>query len=698
MKARIGVYVCHCGSNIAGKVDTKAVAEYAAKLPDVIISRDYLFMCSEPGQELIRQDIETLNLNRIVVASCSPLMHEPTFRSVCVRAGLNPYCLQMANIREQCSWVHEDKDAATQKSCAMVSAALGKARNLRPLKTAEVSVTKAVLVVGGGIAGIQAAVQCANAGNKVFLVEKNQSIGGHMAMLDKTFPTLDCSACILTPKMVSVGHHANIKLMTSSEVEHVGGYAGNYRVRVRRKAVYVDHDKCNGCGLCQEKCPAKTANPFEQDKGKRKAIYTLFPQAVPNKPVIDRSSCTYFKDVDAKKRNGDSNAKPKCKICEMVCKMNAIDFKQTDSVEEVQVGAIILTTGHSMFDVGKMEQYGYGKLPGVITALEFERMVNAGGFTRGEILTPDGKHPHAVGIIHCVGSRDVRHQKYCSGICCMYSLKFAHLIREHTGAEVYNFYIDMRCVGKGYEEFYDRLLKEGVRFVRGKVATVTNEARDPSEEGKLVVQVEDTLAGVVRRIPLDMVILSNGLAATQDADNLGRLFGVSRNEHGFFIEQHPKLNPVGTPNECVFIAGTCAGPKDIPHTVAQASAAAAGAMSILQKGKVVLESISTWVQEERCSGCHTCIELCPYTAISFDEKTHRASVDESQCRGCGTCAAACPSSAIVANHFTDEQIMAEIEGLLSWNSAVSAQPQVAEQSSTHSKAHAADGASAVAVT
>jgi heterodisulfide reductase subunit A2 len=651
MAPKIGVYVCHCGSNIAGKVDVKKVAEFASKLPNVVVSKDYVFMCSEPGQELIRNDIKEHGLDRVVVASCSPLMHEGTFRGACVRAGLNPYLLHMANIREQCSWVTEDNASATEKAKALVAGAVGKARFLRPLSECEVSVAPAVLVVGGGIAGIQAALQCADAGYKVYLVERQQSIGGHMAMLDKTFPTLDCSACILTPKMVSVGQHPNIELMTYSEVEDVGGYVGNLKVKIRRKATYVNYDKCNGCGLCQEKCPAKAANPFEQGKGKRKSAYTLFPQAVPNKPVIDRDSCTYF-------------LKNRCRACEKLCKMGAIDFEMKDRIEEVEVGAIILTTGHSMFDAKNMPRYGYGKFPNVYTSLEFERMVNAGGYSHGEILTAEGKHPKSVGIIHCVGSRDRNHLPYCSSICCMYSLKFAHLIREHTDATVYNFYIDMRCVGKGYEEFYDRLLEEGVRFVRGKVASVTNEPRDPSEEGKLVVQVEDTLAGVVRRIPLDMVILANGLQSQGDSDAVGRLFGVSRNKDGFFIEQHPKLNPVGTPNKAVFIAGTCSGPKDIPHTVAQASAAAAGALTILRQGKVLLDSIAARVKEEQCSGCRTCLDICPYKAITFHEEKKQASVDETMCRGCGTCVATCPSGAIEGRHFTDEQIASEIEGLM----------------------------------
>ncbi|MBN2494066.1 MAG: CoB--CoM heterodisulfide reductase iron-sulfur subunit A family protein [Deltaproteobacteria bacterium] len=648
---RIGVYVCHCGSNIAGKVDVKAVAEFARGLPGVVVARDYIFMCSEPGQELIQNDIREQRLNRVVVASCSPLMHEGTFRKACSRVGLNHYLMQMANLREQCSWVTLDGEAATEKAKALVAGAVGKTRFLQPLNEREVSVKQAVLVVGGGIAGIQAALQCADAGYKVYLVERKQSIGGHMAMFDKTFPTLDCSACILTPKMVSVGQHPNIELMAYSEVEEVGGYVGNLRVKVRHKAAYVDHDKCNGCGVCLEKCPARVPNEFEQGRGQRRAIYTMFPQAVPNKPVIDADVCRFF-------------TKGKCGVCEKFCKNGAIDLKQQDRISEVEVGAVILATGHQVFDAEKMPRYGYGKYPDVYSALDFERMVNAGGFSGGEVRCADGRQPEAVGLVHCVGSRDQNHLRYCSQVCCMYSLKFAHLIKEHTGAQVYNFYIDMRCVGKGYEEFYDRLLEEGVRFVRGKVAEVSMHAKHPSEEGKLIVQVEDTLAGVVRRIPLDMLVLANGLQSRDDADSVGRLFGVSRNQNGFFIEQHPKLNPIGTPNHCVFIAGTCAGPKDIPHAVAQASAAAAGAMTVLRQESVLLESIAARVREEVCSGCRTCLDVCPYDAVRFDEEAGRASIDETMCRGCGTCVASCPSAAIEGRHFTDDQIESEIEGLL----------------------------------
>lgn len=651
--ARIGVYVCHCGSNIAGKVDVKAVADFAANLPDVVVAKEYVFMCSEPGQKQIQEDIRKHKLDRIIVAACSPSMHEKTFRKVLSNSGLNPYLLEMANIREQCSWVSEDGAQATEKAESLVAGSVGRARFLKPLKRSEVPVSQSVLVVGGGIAGIQAALQCADAGYKVYLVEEKQSIGGHMAMLDKTFPTLDCSACILTPKMVSAGQHPNIELMTYSEIESVGGYVGNLKIRVKRKASFVDQSKCNGCGVCQEKCPAKTDNEFEQKKNKRKAIYTLFPQAVPNKPVIDKQACIYFQ-------------KGKCRACEKLCPKAAIDFEQQDRIDEITVGAVILATGHKLFDATALASYGYGRIPDVYTSLEFERMVNSSGFSHGHITTKDGQTPKAVGIIHCIGSRDKRHNAYCSQICCMYSLKFGHLVREHTGATVYNFFIDMRCVGKGYEQFYDRMMNEGIKMIRGKVAEVSCHAEVPSEEGKLVVQVEDTLAGVVRRIPLDMVILANGIESANNAGAIARHFGVSVDPDGFFMEQHPKLNPMGTPDQCVFIAGTCAGPKDIPHTVAQASAAAAGAISVLSQENLSIESITAAVNDHLCSGCRLCNRVCAYEAVKYNDEIRASCVDEGLCRGCGTCVATCPSGAIEGNHFTAQQIMSEIELMLTY--------------------------------
>jgi len=646
---RIGVYICHCGSNIAGTVDVEEVIKFAQGLEGVVVARDYKFMCSDPGQELIKKDIQELGLNRIVVASCSPTLHELTFRRVCQEAGINPYLFEMANIREHCSWVTEDKEKATEKAKALVSAAVRRVIYQEPLETREVPVNPNTLVVGGGIAGVQAALKVGDSGHKVYLVERGPSIGGHMAQLDKTFPTLDCSACILTPKMSLVGSHPNIELMTYSEVEEVSGYIGNFKVKIRKKPRYVDEDKCTGCGICQTKCPFKVDSEFEAGMGKRKAIYTPFPQAVPNIPVIDREHCAYF-------------LKGTCRACEKFCEVKAIDFEQVDKVVEIEVGAIIIATGFNLFDPTPIYQYGYKRLDNVITSLEFERLVNSAGPTGGNIVLKDGSAPRSIAIIHCVGSRDKNYHEYCSNVCCMYSLKFSHLIKEKTAAKIYQLYIDMRCFGKGYEEFYDRLSEEGVSFIRGKVSEVTDQIT--SEEGKLTILAEDTLLGSVIKLPVDMVILSCGLEPQPDADKVTHLFNISRSADGFFLERHPKLDPVATMSGGIFVAGCCQGPKDIPHTVAQALAAAAEALALISRGKVEIEAATAAVNEELCSGCRICNALCPFNAIDFDEEKKVSRINEAICKGCGVCVAACPSSAIIGKHFTTKQIVAEIEGVL----------------------------------
>jgi len=652
VEPRIGVYICHCGSNIAGTVDVEEVARFAQDLEGVVVAREYKFMCSDPGQELIKKDIRELGLNRVVVASCSPTMHEPTFRRACQEAGVNPYLFEMANIREHCSWVTEDKQEATEKAKALVSAAVRRVYYHQPLETREVPMNPNTLVVGGGIAGIQAALKIADSGHKVYLVERDPSIGGHMAQLDKTFPTLDCSACILTPKMTQVGSHPYIEMMTYSEVEEVSGYIGDFKVKVRKKARYVDEDKCTGCGLCQTKCPFKVDSVFDAGIGKRKAIYTPFPQAVPNIPVIDAEHCAYF-------------LKGTCRACEKFCEAKAIDFEQKDEFVELEVGSIIVTTGFNVFDPTPIYQYGYGRLDNVITSLEFERMVNSAGPTDGEIVLKDGSHPESIAIIHCVGSRDEKYHEYCSRVCCMYSMKFAHLVKEHLPeTEVYEFYIDVRSFGKGFEEFYNRVLNEGTIFIRGRPAEVTDIAEKPEEEGKLIVQFEDTLVGLQRRLPVDMVILSVALEAQPDAEAMARLFSISRSADGFFLEKHPKLDPVATMTDGIFVAGCCQGPKDIPDTVAQASAAAAEVLAMINKGKVEIEAATAVIDERICTGCQMCKLICPYNAISFDEEKEVCRVNETLCKGCGACVGGCPSDAISLKHYTNEQIVAEMEGAL----------------------------------
>ncbi|MDD4876388.1 MAG: CoB--CoM heterodisulfide reductase iron-sulfur subunit A family protein [Dehalococcoidales bacterium] len=647
---RIGVYICHCGSNISGKVDIEQVTKFAASLDAVVIAREYRFMCSDPGQNLIKQDIKELDLNRIVVASCSPTMHERTFRRACQEAGVNPYLFQMANIREHCSWVTEDPKLATEKAKALISAAVKRVYYQQPLETKEVPVNSSTLVVGGGIAGIQSALEIADSGNKVYLVERTPSVGGHMIQFDKTFPTLDCSACILTPKMTQVGSHPNIELITYSEVEEVSGFVGNFNVKIRKKARYVNADKCTGCKICQEKCPWKVDSEFEVSMGKRKAIYVPFDQAVPNVPVIDTENCAYFK-------NG------KCRLCEKFCEVGAIDFEQKDELVDIEVGAIIVATGFEVFNPEPISQYGYKKFDNVVTGLEFERLVNSAGPTGGEIVLKDGTAPKSVVIVHCVGSRDKNYHEYCSRVCCMYSLKYAHLIKEKTDADVYQMYIDMRCFGKGYEEFYDRLSEEGVNFIRGKVAEVTKNTVT-EEEGKLLVSVDDTLLGNIVKVPADMIILSIGLEPQADASTVARLFNISRSADGFFLEKHPKLDPVATTTDGVFVVGCCQGPKDIPDTVAQASAAAARVLAMISKGVVEVEAATAIIDENLCSGCQICKLVCPYTAINYIQDKEVCEVNEALCKGCGTCVGGCPSDAISLKHFTNEQIMAELEGLL----------------------------------
>jgi len=651
-EVRIGVYICHCGTNITGTVNVEEVAEFVKGLPAVVMAKTYIYMCSDPGQNMIKEDIKQLELNRVVVASCSPGLHEHTFRQAVQDAGLNPYMFQMANIREHCSWVTEDPKLATDKAKALVSAAVRRVYHQQPLDVREVPMTPSVLVVGGGIAGIQASLEVANAGYKVYLVERDPSIGGHMAQFDKTFPTLDCASCIFTPLLSAVGQNPNIELMTYSEVEEVSGYIGNFKAKIKQKARYVDEDKCNGCLVCVEKCPWKASSEFDEGIAERKAIYTPFAQAVPNVPVIDTETCVYF-------------SKGTCRACERFCDPKAIAFDQQDKEVEVDVGAIIIATGYDAFDPSAITQYGFGRYDNVITALQFERLCNASGPTSGKITLKDGSEPKSVAILHCVGSRDKNYHEYCSRVCCMYSLKYSHLIKEKIeNAEVYQFYIDMRCFGKGYEEFYERLSNEGVKFIRGKAGEVTDLAINEEEQGKLVVVAEDSLMSAMVRVPVDMVILSTALEPRADAEVVARMFNISRSADGFFLERHPKLDPVATATGGTFVVGCAQGPKDIPDTVAQASAAAARALAMISQGKVEIEAATAVIDEELCSGCKICNLLCPYSAISFDEEKEVSVVNEALCKACGVCVAACPSGAITGKHFTTEQIMAEIEGVL----------------------------------
>ena len=648
---RIGVYVCHCGLNIAAVVDCAQVAEASAKLPDVVVSKDYRYMCSDPGQEMIKQDIEKHDLNRVVVAACSPRMHEPTFRKCVESGGINPFLFEMANIREMDSWCHSKvPEEATEKAKDLVAMAVAKARYLRPLDTMKVPVTPSSLVIGGGVAGIHAALDLADMGYKVYLVERSTTIGGKMAQLDKTFPTLDCSICILGPKMVEVDQHPNIELVTNAEVVKVDGYIGNFHVTVRKNPRYVDEELCNGCGECANVCPIEVPNTYEEALGPRKAIYVQFPQAIPMRFTIDKDACIEcYKCVDACYEQG----------------RNAIDLSMTPEEMEFDVGTITVATGYDMYDPSQVKEYGYGVYDNVVTALEIERMVNAAGPTFSHVVRPsDREEPKTVAFVTCVGSRDERAQIYCSGFCCMYTLKNAVLLKDHfPDMDIYIIFMDMRTNFKGYEEFYRRARKMGIKFIRGH----PDEIFEDPETGNLILSLEDLSAGRPLDLEVEMVVLSQAVVPSKGTKELSQILTVSTDSSGFFLESHPKLKPVDAATDGIYFAGSAQGPKDIPYSVAQASAAASRSARVISHDEWEIEPIIAYVDPDKCRNttvkCGVCATKCPYGAITVVEG-QAAVVTPAKCHGCGTCVADCPSNAISQQHFTDTQIISQIHAAL----------------------------------
>ncbi|KAF0142331.1 MAG: heterodisulfide reductase subunit A [Stygiobacter sp.] len=664
---RIGVFICHCGENIGRTVDCAAVAEACGRFPGVAYSIDNKYMCSDPGQNVVKNAIKEKNLTAVVVGSCSPHMHEKTFRKACADAGVNPYLFEMANLREHCSWVHEDRIEATKKAIDLTRIAVEKVKRNDPLSPIRVPVTKRSLVIGGGISGIQAALDIANAGFEVVLVEKEPSIGGHMSQLSETFPTLDCSQCILTPRMVEVYQHPKIKLLTYSEVENVEGFIGNFKVTVRKKARSIDETKCNGCGNCQQKCPIKKKahSEFEENLAFRPAIYVPFPQAVPNIPVIDRNACTYYQTG-------------KCQMCVKVCGREAIMFNQEDSFVTEDVGSIIVATGYKLYTIDKKPEesaikgygeYDYGKYKDVVDGLQFERIASASGPTSGEILRPSDKTvPKKIVFIQCVGSRDeAKGFSYCSKICCMYTAKHAMLYRHkvHEG-EAYVFYMDIRAGGKGYDEFVRRAIEEDhVKYIRGRVSRIYE------ENGKYIVKGEDTLSNMPVTIDADMVVLATAMIAQPNAAKLAQTIGMSYDKYGFYNEAHPKLRPVEVSTAGVFLAGACQSPKDIPESVSMASAAASKSLVLFGSDFLEREPTIAKVNESICAGCFYCQKVCAYNAIEKKEVKDRngnvikviAYVNSGLCQGCGTCNAVCPSKSVELIGFNDEQIYAEINAL-----------------------------------
>ena len=660
---RIGVFVCWCGSNIAGTVDVQAVSEALKLEPGVVFSTNYQYMCSQAGQQIIKDAIKEHKLTGIVVCSCSPRMHEATFRKTAAAAGLNPYMVEIANIREQCSWVHKDVPTGTEKAIILGKAAVAKVNLNAPLTPGESPVTKRALVIGGGIAGIQTALDIADAGFPVDIVEKKPTIGGKMAQLDKTFPTLDCAACILTPKMVDVAQNEKIRIFSYSEVEEVKGFVGNFDVKIKKKARYVNEDICTGCGACTEKCPQKKVpNEFNLGMDNRRAIYIPFAQAVPKVATIDPNYCTMLKTG-------------KCGVCSKVCTAGAIDYKQQDQIIEEKYGAIVVATGFNPISMDKFEEYAYSQSKDVITSLEFERLTNAAGPTAGKLLRPsDLEHPHTIVFVQCVGSRcencAEKGKEYCSKICCMYTAKHAMLVRDkYPDTEVYVFYIDVRTPGKNFDEFYRRAVEEyGVHYIKGMVGKVTPEGN------KLKVQASDLIMNKQVHIDADLVVLAAAIEPDKSARPLATMLTASMDTNDFFTEAHPKLRPVESPTAGVFLSGACQGPKDIPETVSQAGAAASKVIGLLAKDKLTGNPCIASPNEQMCNGCSSCERVCPYGAITYVDKEFRmpdrttlmrrvAQVNPAVCQGCGACTVACPSGAMDLRGFASAQIIAEVDAI-----------------------------------
>jgi heterodisulfide reductase subunit A len=649
---RVGVFICHCGNNIAGTVDVKKVAEETRRLPGVVYATDYMYTCSEPGQDEIKETIKKEGLDRVVVASCSPRMHEVTFRRTVEKGGLNRYFLEMANIREHISWVGEDKELNTNKAIEAVRIAVAKVMRNKPLYSKSFKVNKRVLIIGGGVAGMQAALDCADGNLEVLLVEKSPSVGGMMARLDKTFPTIDCSICILGPKMVDVAQHEKIKLYAYSEIEEIKGYVGNYQIKIRKKATYVDWSKCTGCGECMEKCPTKNAyDHFNFGVAPTRAINIPFPQAIPKKAKIDPKYCRQF-------------LKGKCGVCAKICPTGAINYEMQDEIVTEEVGAIIVASGYGLIDMDRLPEYGGGRYPDVITGIQYERLLNASGPTSGHILRPSDKtEPKTVVFVSCAGSRDKSIGiPYCSNFCCMYIAKQAILTKDHIpDSRSYVFYIDIRSPGKGYDEFVRRAQEDyGVNYIRGRVSKIYPKGN------KMVVRGADTLLGTQVEIEADLVVLATAVTAAPGAAELAEKLHISYDTFGFYVESHPKLRPVETNTSGVFLAGAAQGPKDIPASVCQGSAAASKVLALFSRDTLESDPAIAQVNTNACVGCLKCVETCPFGAIKEKELRDGrvvADVIETVCAGCGICTSTCPCGAIQLQHFTDNQLLAEVNTL-----------------------------------
>ena len=639
----IGVFLCKCGKNIDGTVDIDQLAEEIEKISSVKLVQVNTYTCSEPGQVEIETAIKEQGIEKVVVAACSPRLHGPTWKKLLSRCGVNPSLVEVANIREQCSWVHlSEKKEATIKAKEIIEMAIAKAELLEAIDDIVVPINQRVLIIGGGVAGIQAALDLAD-NYEVILVEKAPTIGGKMALIDKTFPTMDCSICILGPKMADVGNHDNINLITNAEVSKISGYIGNFEVEITKHPRYVDEDLCTACGDCVSICPENVIDEYSGNLSWRKAIYIPYPQAVPASYIIDEKNCLGLSPLA-------------CGKCVSECEKEAINYESSEKIYNYEVGTIIIAVGFEIFDASKITEYGWGHYSNVITTFEFERLINAAGPTNGELVRPsDLKKPKKIAFINCVGSRDDRFNPYCSNFCCMESIKDSLLIKEHwPEVEVVIFFIDIRAFGKGFEELYRRSREERVLYIRGRPGQIKEEP----ENNNLILSVENINTGTILIEEFDLVVLSVGAVGSSETIP----FPVAKDPEGFYIEAHPKLRPVDTPTDGIFIAGGAESPKDIRECVTQASAAAGRCATLISKGEFHVEPLYAYVDVEKCTSCGICVSRCPYNAVSVDqEKKSPAHIIPILCKGCGTCAADCPTNAITMTNFTDTMILRQID-------------------------------------
>ena len=639
---RIGIFVCECGGNIGDVVDVKAVVDTVKNWPDVATAKYHKYLCSKPAQEMILDAVKKENLDRVVVASCTPRMHLGTFQAVMERSGLNPFMLEFVNIREQDAWVHGPHSSleATKKAVSLIKGGYERSRELEPLQTISEKGSREILIIGGGIAGITAALELGYLGYKVHLVERKPSIGGNMAKLTKVFPTLDCAQCILTPRMAEVGRNPNVTLYTYGEVQEVSGRPGNYDVKLFMKPRGVDLQKCRNCGVCAKVCPVSVSDEFNEGLSQRKAAYIEFPQAVPSAYVIDFKSCT------------------KCEKCEKLCPAKAITLADQGSTVDLHVGGIIMATGYQLYDAKKLETFGYSTYKDVITMMDLERFVSATGPTSGYVKRADGTDVKKMAIVLCAGSRDKNYISYCSRICCMYALKQAFVLKKMLGIDVAIYYTDIRATGKGYEDLYWRDQEAGVTFIRGKIAEVYKD----NKTGKLVAVAEDTISGELTEDQYDMIALATPMVSPEGLKELADKMKVSIGEDGFITEKHPKLDPVDSLTTGIFACGCALSPKDVRDTVSDGLGASAKAALFLKSDYVTTSPEKAYVIADLCNGCNACVPICPTKAITMQDG--KAKIDPFQCTGCGACIPVCPQEAIDFKNATTKQVIASIRGVL----------------------------------